>query len=116
MAGKTVTVTDETFATTVLGSEQPVLVDFMAPWCAPCRAIAPALEELATTYAGQAIIAKVNTDENPRLMAKYGILGLPTIIIFKDGKDIERIEGARPKAVYASRLGALVENATAPAV
>ncbi len=111
MAGKTVTVTDETFATTVLSSEQPVLVDFMAPWCAPCRAIAPALEELATTYAGQVIIAKVNTDENPRLMAEYGILGLPTVIIFKDGKPVERIQGARPKAVYAGRLDALLDTA-----
>ena len=115
MAGKTVPVTDETFAATVLASKQPVLVDFMAPWCAPCRAIAPALEELATTYAGKAILAKVNTDENPRLMAEYGIMGLPTVILFKDGHVADRIEGARPKIVYANRLDALVNNAAVTA-
>lgn len=111
MAGNILTVTDATFAAEVLGAAKRVLVDFMAPWCAPCRAIAPGLEELATTYAGRAIIAKVNTDENPRLTAEFAIMGMPTIILFKDGKIIERIEGARPKAVYAGRLAALVDNA-----
>ncbi len=113
MAGKPITVTDETFAATVLASEQPVLIDFMAPWCAPCRAIAPVLEELATTYAGRATIAKVDTDENPGLMAEFGILGLPTIIVFKDGKPIERIQGARSKSVYAGRLDAVLDTARA---
>lgn len=109
MSGMTVTVTDATFEAAVLDSEQPVLVDFMAPWCAPCRAIAPALTELAATYAGRAIIAKVNTDENPRLMTEFGVMGLPTVILFKDGKIVDRIQGARPKAVYAERLQALVD-------
>ncbi len=116
MAGKTVTVTDATFAPEVLASEQPVLVDFMAPWCGPCRAIAPGLKELATIYAGRAMVAKVNTDENPHLMAEYGIMGLPTVILFKDGKAVGHIEGARPKSVYATRLDALVASATSTAV
>ena len=116
MAVKILTVTDDTFAADVLQSEGPVLVDFMAPWCGPCRAIAPGLEELATTYAGRAIIAKVNTDENPHLMAEFAIMGLPTVILFKDGKVIERIEGARPKAVYTGRLDSLVDNAAPTAV
>lgn len=111
MSGKPITVTDATFAAEVLGAQQPVLVDFMAPWCAPCRAIAPGLQELASAYDGRAIVAKVNTDENPALMTEYGVMGLPTVIVFKDGKVVEHIQGARPKSVYAAHLDTLVRDA-----
>lgn len=116
MTDTPVTITDQTFAEAVLDAEVPVLVDFTAPWCAPCRAIAPTMKELASMYAGRVIIAKVDVDENPRLAAEFAIMGLPTVILFKEGKMVERIQGARPKAVYTGQLDALVANATLTAV
>ncbi len=108
MAGKTVTVTDADFEQAVLKSDKPVMVDFWAPWCGPCRAVAPTLEELATQYEGKLVIAKVNTDENPRYMSEYGVMAIPTMIIFKNGEEVDRIQGAGPKSFYTSRIESIL--------
>jgi thioredoxin 1 len=98
MSKDTVTVLDATFKSEVLDSQTPVLVDFWATWCAPCRAIAPSLEELATQYKGQLKIAKVDVDENQEIAQTYGIRSIPTLLMFKGGKVVEQLVGAAPKA------------------
>lgn len=98
MAKDTVTVLDATFKSEVLDSQIPVLVDFWATWCAPCRAIAPSLEELATQYKGQLKIAKVDVDENQAIAQQFGIRSIPTLLMFKGGKVVEQLVGAAPKA------------------
>lgn len=109
MAGKTVAVSDADFEQQVLKSDKPVMVDFWAPWCGPCRAVAPVLEELATEYGEQLVIAKVNTDENQRYAMQFGIMAIPTMMFFKNGKLVDRLEGAGPKSMYKSRIEALVK-------
>lgn len=94
----TIKVSDDDFDTSVLGSSQPVLVDFWAEWCGPCKMIAPALEEIATDKVGKLIIAKLNIDDNPQTPAKYGVRGIPTLMIFKDGQ------------VAATKVGALAKS------
>jgi len=86
-------VKDSNFETEVLKSDKPVLVDFWAPWCGPCKAIAPAIEELATEFGGQIKIAKCNVDENPATPGKYGIKAIPTLLFFKDGDLVDQIRG-----------------------
>lgn len=92
-----VNVTDSDFGKEVLESQAPVLVDFWATWCAPCRAIAPALEELAAQYKGKVKVVKVNIDENQDTPQRYGIRSIPTLLLFKGGKVVEQIVGAVPK-------------------
>ncbi|MBU6449864.1 MAG: thioredoxin [Rhodospirillales bacterium] len=92
-------VTDDTFATDVLNSGKPVLVDFWAEWCGPCRTIAPSLEALAEEYEGKLDVVKVNIDENPMAPTQYGVRGIPTLLIFKDGKVAAQQVGAAPKSV-----------------
>jgi len=89
-------VTDSTFQSQVLESDLPIIVDFWAPWCMPCRMIAPVLDKIAKDYAGQLLVAKVNTDENPEWAIKYGVQGIPTLLMIKDGQIVDRIVGVAP--------------------
>jgi len=100
-------VSDKDFADAVLNATVPVLVDFWATWCGPCRSIAPVVEELAKEFEGKAKVVKINVDENPATPAQYGVRGIPTLILFKGGKVFDQIVGAVPKA----RLVALMEKA-----
>ena len=97
MISEPVHVTDTAFEKTVLQSNVPVVVDFWAPWCGPCRMVAPTLDKLAKEYAGKLLVAKVNTDENPEWMMKYGIQGIPTMLFVSGGKIIHRQVGALPE-------------------
>lgn len=97
-------VTDSTFDEEVVESDVPVLVDFWAPWCGPCRMVAPVVDEIAEQYAGQVKVVKVNTDENPNVASKYGIRSIPTLMIFKGGAKVDMVVGAVPKTTLAQTL------------
>jgi thioredoxin 1 len=102
--GHPVNVTDDTFEDVVIGSEVPVLVDFWADWCAPCKIIAPIVEELAGEYDGKVKFAKLDVDSNPRIATQYGIRGIPTLLIFSGGSPVDQVVGAVPKSTLKGRL------------
>lgn len=105
-----VTVTDNNFAIEVLGFPRPVLVDLWAAWCPPCRMIAPTLEEIAVELMGKVRIAKLNVDENPQTHAKLRVSGIPTLVMFRDGREIDRVVGALPPPQLRSWIGRFVEE------
>ena len=100
---------DANFKKEVLESKVPVLVDFWASWCGPCRMMAPIIEDLAEDYDGKAKIGKLSTEENPAITGEYGIISIPTMIIFKDGKPAEQIIGVVPKEAIAKKLDAILK-------
>jgi thioredoxin 1 len=108
MATHPIEVTDQDFETKVLQSEQPVLVDFWAPWCAPCRAIAPIIDELAQEYEGKVTFAKLNTDDNQRTAMRFGVMAIPTLILFRGGNEVARVVGVQPKASLKRTIDGVV--------
>lgn len=104
MSANVISTDDQGFEKTVLQSSEPVLVDFWAPWCGPCRVVAPAVEELAGQYAGQLRAVKVNVDDSPDVSSRYGIMSIPSLVFFKDGQEVGRVIGAVPKAQIASAI------------
>ncbi|GIL12787.1 MAG: hypothetical protein BroJett038_15070 [Chloroflexota bacterium] len=104
MSDNTFEVTEETFETDVLQSSQPVLVDFWAEWCGPCKMIAPIVAQLAEEYEGKLRVGKVDADANQNILMRYGIMGIPTLILFKDGEAVERITGYQPKDRITNKI------------
>jgi len=101
-------VTDNAFEKAVLQAKVPVVVDFWAPWCGPCRMIAPALEQLAQEYGEKILVAKVNTDDNFEYMQQYGVRGIPTLLFMKDGQEFDRIVGAAPLPMIKQKVDVLL--------
>jgi thioredoxin 1 len=108
MGAATKTVTDATFDTDVLASDKPVLVDFWAEWCGPCKMVAPVLEEIAAEHGDKLTVAKVNIDENPEIARRYQIMSIPTMSVFSGGEVVKSIVGAKPKAALLRDLDGIV--------
>ena len=104
MAGNVLEFDDNNFQTEVLGSSEPVLVDFWAPWCGPCKMLAPTIDELATDYSGKVRVGKVNTDNSRQVAIDHQISAIPTLILFKDGRAVDRVSGLQPKQQLAAML------------
>jgi len=99
------TLTDANFDNELAHAKLPLLVDFWAPWCGPCRIVGPTIEEIATEHADKVIVGKVNVDENPAMASRFGVMSIPTIILFEDGQPARKVIGARPKADLERELG-----------
>lgn len=114
MSNEPIIVTDATYEQTVLQSRIPVIVDFWAPWCGPCKMVAPILDKLANEYQGKIIVAKVNTDENQEWMMKYGIQGIPTMLFVANGKVVHRQVGALPERMLRDTVTQFMETVSQP--
>ena len=101
-------ITDATFDEVVLKSDKPVLVDFWAAWCGPCRMVGPIIEELSNDYTGKAVVGKVDVDANQEFAAKYGVRNIPTVLVFQNGEVVGRQVGVAPKAAYSEAIDALL--------
>jgi len=101
-------ITDANFEEVVLKSDKPVVVDFWAAWCGPCRMVGPIIEELATEYEGKAVVGKVDVDNNPGVSAQFGIRNIPTILFIKNGEIVDKLVGAAAKAQFAAKLDAIL--------
>lgn len=104
MAKYTVTLTDEAFENDVLDADQPVLVDFWAPWCGPCRVLGPTIDQLAEEFAGRVTVGKLNVDDNPETAARYGVRSIPTLLLIQDGEVVDQTVGVAPKEQLARTL------------
>ncbi|MEE9162937.1 MAG: thioredoxin [Candidatus Neomarinimicrobiota bacterium] len=109
MGANTVEISDQNFEEQVLGSQQPVLVDFWAEWCGPCHMVAPIIEEVAAEYKDKIVVGKLNVDHNPGIAARYGIRGIPTMLLFKDGEVNNQIVGAVPKTHIVDMVDSVLE-------
>lgn len=100
MADSVKTLTDATFDAEIAAAEVPMIVDFWAPWCGPCRTVSPIIDQIAAEHAGKVTIGKLNVDDNPNTASKFGIMSIPTIMLFRDGKAAKKVIGSRPKADF----------------